>query len=355
MSVSLAPLEREAVEGLVLAGMSYLTATVAVAMVTRIRARPKEELVDILTQFAGLEDPDEVEAAVDGLIELGWLVNSQAIGGQVRVEGVADLRGKIAAKADVSELATKLVWAVAGLLKRVRVLGAMTDEEAVYDSYIALVREARTEICIYMMTQSPRQDLVRLFQDRARHGVHVRILLAAPDVAVGFWGEPARAQSDSAIRGWRENARGIPRMEIRVSHSKSAMEMATSVGFDGKIARVCVFDPRLQRSREGVMIEAESPEGFELNLVRAFHRLFELAWAQAHPADAMVSAWRHAWWHTVHQWRLWSSGMLYLLSVAFAGYSLVSTILFAVATTLLVEAIVLARDRLGVVFRLWRR
>ena len=75
MSVSLAPLEREAVEGLVLAGMSYLTATVAVAMVTRIRARPKEELVDILTQLAGLEDPDEVEAAVDCIIELGWLVN----------------------------------------------------------------------------------------------------------------------------------------------------------------------------------------------------------------------------------------------------------------------------------------
>jgi hypothetical protein len=355
MGVSLTSLERETIEALAQTGMGRPEAIVAVAMVTRIRGRPESDLVDILTQFSGLEDPDVVRRAVHRLLRLGWLTEASAVAGQVRVERAGDLRTKIATTTHCPELATELEWTTTRLIDHVRVVGPMTDESTVYDSYIDLIREAQTQICIYMMTQSPQQALVPLFQERAERGVRVKILLAAPEVVVKFWGEVARAQAEYAIRGWCENADGIRNMDVRVSHSPADMEMATSVGFDNRIARIDVYDPRVQRSREGVLIEAASPEGLDLNLVRAFHRQFAVAWSAAHPANLYRSTWRHAWWHTIRQWRVWCAAILYAVFSFADGLTVVRAISFAVATTLLVEALVLARDRIGALRRFWAR
>jgi hypothetical protein len=76
------------------------------------------------------------------------------------------------------------------------------------------------------------------------------------------------------------------------------MALATSVAIDENIVRLDVYDPQVQRSLEGVMIEIASPQGLQLNLNRIFHRLFEEAWSRSLPLGKLASL-RYSlrrWW-----------------------------------------------------------
>jgi len=187
-----------------------------------------------------------------------------------------------------------------------------------------------------MLATSPKLYVVSTLQDRARQGVNVRILLASPKVAEKFRGATIMPISQEAISGWIQNAKGYPKMEIRIAHLPEDMMFATSWLADGKLLRIDIYDPSKQRSLEGVMIEVESPYGLQLNLVDIFQARFNEAWERAEPTNILAKL---KWW-LARGWQWWA----FLASIIIAGLMiknpLWSGLAVSVAATFLANAVV---------------
>lgn len=156
------------------------------------------------------------------------------------------------------------------------------------------------------------------------------------------------AMAREVIAGWREHARGLAAMEVRVAHAVEDMLIATCMIVDGQLLRFDVYDPTQQRSLQGVMIEVVSPEGLQLNLVSLVQRFFDDAWSRAAPSRALGKLW---WW-VGRGWQWWAFLIFTLL--AFASVSTVwSGICGSAAATFLVTALASSWSTIRAV--IWRQ
>jgi len=315
------------------AGVAVPEATLAVIMITRGHARPEGELADIIRQYQNLEDRTVSEEAIAQLKAKGWLVVSKSYD-QNLIHQAPDLKEKLAETLEDPSLPNQLSKLRSTLERNIRILGSMNDQ-FVYGSYLDLLRTAQREICLPMLATSPHLSSVPILQERARRGVHVRILLGAPEIVAKLRGQTFVAMARDSISGWAENARGIERMEVRVAHSFENMFIATSMSIDEHILRFDVYDPLRQRSLEGIMLEVESPVGLQFNLVSLFQIYFNDAWNQAEPVQRFGKV---RWWLT-RGWQWWafilSTIIAFMLSASFWG-----GIVGSVAATFLVNALV---------------
>jgi len=277
-------------------GLSRSSAVLAVVMVTRAHARPEDELVEIVRQYPGLETTWDAKTAIKDLRARGWLHVSGSYNSEL-VHQAADLRDKIASEAGNPDISNQLLKMRANLEPYVSVIGAMNDK-LVYSTFMSLLRNAQQSVCLPMLATTPYDETVQILQDRARAGVRIRILLGTPSLVAKWRGETMRSISESRIARWGELFRGYSTVEIRLSRDSEDMALATSVAIDENIVRLDVYDPQVQRSLEGVMIEIASPQGLQLNLNRIFHRLFEEAWSRSLPLGKLASL-RYSlrrWW-----------------------------------------------------------
>lgn len=326
--------------------MSRTMATLAVVMFTRGHARPEKELIDIIGQYPNLEDRGATEQALTTLKSMGWLVVTESFGQPITL-AAPDLEEKMVEKTGKSALIDKLILlrSRSTLEHQIRILGPMNTQE-VYGTYLDLLRSAQREICLPMLATSPNLSAVKILQERARRGVRVRILLASPEVAAKFRGEPVAAKAREAIEGWTKNARGIPQMEIRIVHSPADMRFATSWTLDGRLLRFDIYDPFRQRSLEGYMIEVESPPGFDLNLITLFQANFDEAWNRAQPIHIPGRVW---WWFT-RNWQWWAFGVTALITLML-GMSSWGGIAASVSATFLFNALVSSWPRIRPIIR----
>lgn len=261
------------------AGLSAPASVLAIVMATRAHARPEAELVEIIRQYQGLETVADARLAVQELLRQGWLVQTESYNATLTHQA-PNLRELIAEELKDPAIAQRLLALRANLEPNVRVLGAMNDA-FVYQSFMELLSSAQEEIRLPMLATKPYDETVRILRERADAGVHVKILLGVPALVAKWRGEPMRPIAAQRIEEWVHNFEDRKTVEIRLSRTEEDMELATCVYVDGNVVRFDIYDPRTQRSLEGVMIEVVSPQGIIPNLVSIFKRLFDDAWSRA--------------------------------------------------------------------------
>jgi hypothetical protein len=310
MAASLSQGEIDIVGALRAKGVSRSCATMAVIMATREHARPRAELVDIVRQYPGLEDTAEAEAAIAEFMRLGWLIETPLYG-KYFIQQARDLRAKIEEESAHPGVAERLLHLRRTLEESVRSLGSMNDS-SVYESYIGLLQQAQSEIILPMLATSPKLSSVPVLKERAAKGVRVLVLLSSPRVVARLRGETMAHVAREAISGWKENARGLPNFEVRVSHRIEDSYIASCMLIDARVLRIDVYDPVRQRSLEGFMLEATSSAGQDLNIVRIFSDYFWRAWGRARPVELRGAI----WWCIKKSWE-WLAFLVFL-GLAFA-------------------------------------
>jgi hypothetical protein len=278
-------------------GLSRGAATLAVVLATRQHARPERELLDIVLQYPGLENLAVAEGALHELRTLGWVVNRETENASLTSQA-PDLRRQIAERLRDGQVAEDLAALRANLDPvAARVVGPMNDEH-VYSTYLELLHSAQTEIYLPMLVTSTRLSSVDILRERAQAGVRVKILVGAPHIVASIRGPTMRTTAEERIREWVRNFAGLPAAEVRVSHAIEDMWLASCMAIDRRTVRLDIYDPEVQRSLQGIMLEFANPSGLNLNLVRVFVELFEQAWQRARPVSAsgrFLWRWRRAW------------------------------------------------------------
>jgi hypothetical protein len=327
-------------------GLSEGGAALAVVMVTRRYRKVESELIDMIRQFPSLEQRDVAADAVAELRALGLVEPVLSRAGVELLAAIEDIVDRLSKLLGRDVLPPELGVRENEVESFVRLLGPM-KQDIVYESYLHLLRSAHREILLPMLAQPPNQAAVPILKARARSGVAVKVLTASPKVTAEFWGPGLEPIAEEFLAGWREHARGVDNFEVRISDSVSMPLIATSLVIDESLSRVDVFDPRRQRSLEGVMLEIESAAGYELNLVTLIRQAFLREWDLAMPADARWPIIRRA----VAHWQLSSGGLLLAAAFAAEGSPVLSGVLASAGGSLLLAELVDNRVRLASHFR----
>ncbi len=137
------------------------------------------------------------------------------------------------------------------------------------------------------------------------------------------------------IDEWSRNFAGLSNASVRVSHNVDDMRFASSMVIDGRLVRLDIYDPRCQRSLEGVMMEVESPAGLQLNFTSHMLDVFDLAWARAKPLGFL----RKSLWWAGRGWKILAA--LIFLGVALTPIAITGwfELFIGIASALLATAI----------------
>jgi hypothetical protein len=338
-----AKLEREEtalIEALVRrASLSSREATLAVVMATRSHARPRAQLVKILNQYPGLEASTAVEDAIRRLEDRGWVVESK-LDDIILLHQAPDLRRIIAAALDDPTLEARLSRIRAGLEPSITIVGPMKDGD-VYRTFLQALRRADREICLPMLVTPPYDETVQVLQERATAGVSIRLLVGTPRLTGELRGRPMEQVARNRLREWQSLVYLHPTMELRTTDSAASMRLATCVLIDGRLVRFDIYDPIVQRSLEGVMIEVESPSGVNLNFVSLVYEMFDEAWAAARPLGRFAVA----RWHLSRHWKVEVGLLMTAVAALPIPFAVVREISLGVAAALLGEALIGTRQR----------
>ncbi|OXM49462.1 hypothetical protein [Amycolatopsis alba] len=329
-------------------GMTRSSAMLAVVMATRGYDRPERDLAEIVRHYPGLESVAEARLAIQDLLHREWL--TQAVIHGVTVTGrVSRLAQLIANHLSDQSVADRLLAIRVTLEPYIKVLGPM-ENSSVFHSYLDLLRSAQREICLPMLVTPPYDETVRILHERAEAGVRVRILLAAPTLAVKWRNETMRSISAERITAWVHEFHHSPTVEIRLSRTPEDMELATCFSVDGEIVRFDIYDPYRQRSLEGVMIEVASPQGMLPNFVRMFLRLFEEAWSNS--VRVAPSA-RFLWFFRKH-WKSWLAILFLLLAFIPVPVPHWPEILIGISCGIAAPLLIEEIPRMNKIVRKWR-
>ncbi len=341
VSINLTHEESEAIRALQDTGMSLQEAILAVVMFTRGHERPENELINIIDVYPGLADAQIVQQAIQKLIALQWLVTDTSFGLTI-TKAAPDLQTKLEAQIHNPTLILHLVQLPTNtnaLPPHIRLIG-LTSNHRSYGTFLDRLRHAQSEICLPMLVTLPYQETVCILQERASHGVHIRILLASPQIAVKLRGETVASKAERAIKEWKQTAQGYPNIEIRVSHRVEDMyHLATSWTLDRKLLRYDFYAPYHQRSLAGYLIEFDSRTEPELNIIHLFQTCFDEAWKHAQPATHLSGI----WWGLKQNWQ-WGAGLVTALIALPSITSIWGSIILSISGTFFFNALISSWD-----------
>lgn len=325
-------------------GVPNGSAALAVAMVTREHSRPANELGDIIRQYQHLESPAASSEAIADLRRRNWLTEESSYGVGL-LQQASDLKHQLALLLNDPGIEERLSMLRAVHDPYVRIVGQMNDK-VVYTTYLDLLRGAHSEICLPMMATTPTLSSVAVLKERAERGVRVKVVLGAPSVVGRMRGEAMRSTAVDAIAGWRAHAKGRRTFEVRIARKEVDLQLATCMLIDGRILRFDVYDAWHQRSLQGVMLEATSPAGLELNLIALFKEQFNQAWQRAQPVGFPLAVW---WVKREARWAAAAAMVLATLMLRDSGAGL--AIVGSMAATQIMNALASSRRDIVAFFR----
>jgi hypothetical protein len=322
--------EDAAISALYERGLDYVEAAVAVVMTTRGHVRTREQLIDVvLTGYAGLEDVAVTNNAIDQLLARGWLEETETRG-VVRCRAVAAIVGKIQDFTG-DEQVGRLLQPKGAEFGMVRILGAIGEPE-IERSFRLAVGGAQEEIRMPMLGTPANLEFISDLEKRVRQGVHLKVLLASPQVMRTIRGAAQEGRATSSIDGWNKLANAWPNIEVRVTHRVDDMLLAASSGFDRSRVLFAVYDYLEQRSQQSTVIQVHHHD-LVPNLVRLFNDHFDSAWQRSQPPGV---AGRVRWELNQRRWELAfvaSAGM-----VALAPSTTIQNLAGGIAVTSLIPA-----------------
>ena len=334
--------ENQLISQLVTAGLTESEATLAVVMTTRGYARPKNDLLQILAQFPVLDSDAALQVAMHRLMDRGWLRATAQDGAEPLVHQDPELRDLIAQLLDDPAVADALRSIRSHTEPLVEVVGPMKDAY-VYRSFIGILRAAQATIFLPMLATPPYAVVVDALVDRARAGVRIRILLAAPSLVETVRGAHMAQLAKERIREWARQLHAFESVEIRLYRRPETMRYASWLLVDGVKCRMDIYDPRHQRSLEGVMLETVSPPGLDLNLVSLVTDGFEQAWATALPLGRWKRIFKRARFH----WPAISGAVTLGIALLLGSASGAQNYMFGVSSSLVATAIIRYRHSIA--------
>jgi hypothetical protein len=319
-------------------GMNESVARLAVIMHIYRYERAEEGIIRIVGRHVGLEDHSVAGRAVSELKGMKWLV-PLSFHGWPYLAAAPDIARMMAEKLNDLSLEGQIQQLrVAPDSDSVRILGGMNKIE-VYVTFLEALSSAKNEICLPMLATSPDQYSLPIIQERAKKGVRVRILLGSPELVSQLRGEHQKYRAEEAFKEWKNSAKGIKKIQVRVVHTVDDMLIASGLSVDGRLVRSDVVD--LHRpTLEGIMVKFE-PSGSNdtLNMVRLFQLYFDDVWRRAKPRGFF----RTLWWRLAKGWQ-WGLFALFALLGLIINTSLKDTfwtgVVGSVAATFLVNALV---------------
>jgi hypothetical protein len=334
--------ENQLIARLVTAGLTQSEAILAVVMTTRGYARPKGDLSQILAQYPVLDSDAVLQVALNRLLDRGWLRATVQDGTEPLVHQDPELRSLIAQLLDDPGVAEALRSIRSDTEPLVEVVGPMKDAH-VYRSFIGILRAAQATIFLPMLATPPYTDVVDALVDRAKAGVRIRVLLAAPSLVETVRGSHMAQLAGERIREWVRLLDAFDSVEIRLYRRPAAMRYSSWLLVDGVKCRIDIYDPRHQRSLEGVMLEIVSPPGLDLNLVSLVTDGLEQAWATALPLGYWSRLVKHARFHWPAVTGAAALGIALFLEPAQAAQNY----MFGVSSSLVATAIIRYRHNIA--------
>ncbi len=338
--------ESQLISRLTEAGLSKPEATLSVVMTTRGYARPRNDLVHILAQFPVLESDSALASAMERLLERGWLCTTRQDGTEALVHQHPELRKLIAELLDDPAVAESLRSIRSDTEPLVEIVGPMKDAY-VYRSLIEILRAAQAAIFLPMLATPPYDEVVDALVDRAKAGVRIRILLAAPTLVETIRGAHMAQLAEERIRKWERQLGRFATVEIRTYRRVQSTRYASWLLVDGVKCRIDIYDPRHQRSLEGVMLETVSPPGLDLNLVSLVTEGLEQAWAGAMP----LRRWKRLVKRARQHWPALTGAATLVAALLLWVAPTAQSYLFGVSSSLIATAIVRYRHNFAASLR----
>ncbi|MGH3942214.1 MAG: hypothetical protein ACRDTG_27055 [Pseudonocardiaceae bacterium] len=273
--------ENAAIDALQRDGFNSVDARVITALISRRYVRELPKLIDILSGHVGLEDHHNVRMAVDSLLHQD-IITGATVQGRTLLGITPDFADNLVTQGQSSSAAAlkSLQWAPN---TRLEMLGPMTDP-AVLETFKNALSSASYMIRIPFFTSSADIEAIDILENRARAGVHVRILLGSPSVIAEIRGPSARSRAERAVDSWKTRTRNWPNTEIRLASRVIDIQFGSSLSIDGSSLRLDLHEPLAERSLMGDMVKVNSSAG---NLVRVFDAAFDEAWRRALPISKL--------------------------------------------------------------------
>ena len=239
-------------------------------------------MIETLRAYVGLEDYDTVSRAISSLSDVGWLHEYEDYGARI-LSPHPELREKISNYVDDPEISQTLIKLRQLNDPSVKIVGPLSDARP-YTSYLNLLSSSEFSInYLGIATAAEGHDQTPILVDRAKSGVVVRVLLAAPKLAAEMRGTSVRALAEERVRDWRRLSRTVKNLHVRVTTRKDDMALAASCSIDKRILRLVVYENFGERSKQGVVIEFSRGPRSKLNVVHKFDAEYNNAWKRATP------------------------------------------------------------------------
>lgn len=265
---------------LISAGLKDADAYAAIAMYTRAHSRPEEEIIDIMSLYAGLSGHNTAQKALAELRRKNWIIESSPHqSSKVHLVAHSDFPKIVAEFLNDPKFEYEVQRARRGNAPKIEIIGQMNDP-IVYQTFGPKINEATNEILLPMINTTPNLAQVQELQNAARNGVKVKILLATPKLVGLIRGNAAKSIAKQKIDGWIKHAKGIDNFQVKITGRASDLWLASSALIDGRTVRLDIYDPISQRSTQGIMLEIISDS--ESNIALVFKKLFNESWNGAH-------------------------------------------------------------------------
>ena len=275
-------------------GFNPTEAMIVTAMVSRRYARQLEKLVDVLSGHTGLEDTHAAQSAISNLISAGLLsvihyAHRDLIIFSRDGLGILEATGKGRSCKILGELENVPVI-------RLESLGPMADKSIVASFREAVVSAERL-IRLPFFSSTANIEGVEYLHQRALAGVELRIMLGSPSVMRVLRGASHETRTKRAIASWKEKTKDWPNTEVRIAQRASDIELGGSMSIDGRLLRLDVHEPLVERSIYGEMIAFYATGA---NVIRMFDSQFDVAWLRAQPTRLRarvlpeISSWKWA-------------------------------------------------------------
>lgn len=282
--------ERAVRDVLVGAGLTLQAATLATVLHLRKHNRPEMELFDQVSSYPYLDSEATFATALADLRSRGWIDESHGIyGGQAIIREAPDIAEKLIAFAPA--IRSKLdAYFVARAHVEVHHMG----DAYVYASYTDFLAGAANEIAHPLVMTSSNLSQIEILRERARAHVHVRVLLATPELAGEIRGQNRVSEAKERLKVWRQRSKGIRRFEVRVTRRRDDVRDGASVIVDGQVKYV-IYDDASERASQGYVISRSG----ESNLGRMFSERFDEIWLRSRPLGIWPTfSWiaKRTWW-----------------------------------------------------------
>jgi hypothetical protein len=332
--------ESDVISALVAKGMPPANATVATVMATRTTGRAREQLVDfVLTGYPGLEDRNVTSAAVQQLLESGWLREEDSADSR-QCHAAPSIFSLMEAYVGDADLVRRVATLRSAQSPQVEVLGPIYDD-AVQLRFGRAISGASKIIRLPLLATPATFEFAGALEERARRGVRLQILLASPDVVAALRGEPQRRRAEESVKGWTTLTRAWPHTDLRIMRSPKEAALAATSSFDDGRAFLVVYDIRRQRSQQSTVLDISQP-GFVPNIVAIYNRAFDDAWRRARPVRGPRLI---AWWLERMTWQVTFVVTVFVASAS--SNSTVSNVAAGIAGTALLTLAVRFRTAAG--------